>query len=389
MRVLTFLHSFGPGGVERVALRLIARWREQGIDAPLLMGRAAGPLAADLPEGFVYDVPHQPPWGTAWWETLWMVMRLPREIRRTRPDLLFCAGNTYVVVAVAMKLLLGRACPPVVAKISNDLRRADLPWPARVAYHLWLRVQAPFLDHVVVMTRAAADDVAAFMGRGGMDIRVVANPVLPDALIDMIGKTGSTARRDGGGRHFLFVGRMERQKNLPLLLRAFAAGSAPADRLTLVGDGRHRAGAERLAARLGIADRIAFSGHVTDPIAHMARHDALLLSSDYEGLPGVVIEAIASGLPVIATDCTGCMAELLGHGRFGMLVPRRNVAAMAAAIAGHRRRAADADAIREHVSAHSFARAAADYARLFRRVADGRRPAAAAGPSARSATRCS
>ena len=86
MRILTFLHSFEPGGVERVALRLVARWRAMGVDAPLFMGRSDGALRDELAAALAYRVPPQPRFGSAWWETIWMIARLPAEIRRTAPD---------------------------------------------------------------------------------------------------------------------------------------------------------------------------------------------------------------------------------------------------------------------------------------------------------------
>jgi hypothetical protein len=127
MRVLTFLHSFEAGGVERVALRLVRHWREIGVDAQLFVGRSDGALRDEVARDLRYYLPFQVPRGAAWFETWWMIVCLPRQIRRTRPDVLFCAGSTYSVVAIAMKLLLRGECPPVVAKISNDIARQDLP----------------------------------------------------------------------------------------------------------------------------------------------------------------------------------------------------------------------------------------------------------------------
>lgn len=140
MRVLTFLHSFEPGGVERVALRLVRHWRALGIDAPLFMGRSEGAMAADVAAGLAFETPRAP-FPTAWCETLWMILTLPRAIRRLRADVLFCAGNSYTVVAVALRLLLGRNCPPIVAKISNSLDRPDLGPLARWGYVRWLRIR--------------------------------------------------------------------------------------------------------------------------------------------------------------------------------------------------------------------------------------------------------
>ena len=108
---MTFLHSFAPGGVERVALRLCGAWAaDRDLDVRLVMGREDGPLRSEAPAQVRRSVTSSRGIPTARWESLWLMIVLWREIRRQRPDMLFAAGNTYAVVAVAMKLLLGRRC---------------------------------------------------------------------------------------------------------------------------------------------------------------------------------------------------------------------------------------------------------------------------------------
>ncbi|WP_163563705.1 UDP-N-acetyl glucosamine 2-epimerase, partial [Klebsiella pneumoniae] len=91
-----------------------------------------------LADDLVYAVPSRPSIGTARWETLWMIARLPAEIRRTRPDVLFVSGSTYTIVAAAMMLRFGRRCPAIVVKISNDMARRDLPPVSRFLWRRWL-----------------------------------------------------------------------------------------------------------------------------------------------------------------------------------------------------------------------------------------------------------
>ncbi len=187
MRVLTFLHSFEPGGVERVALRLVRRWRELGTDAPLFLGRAEGALRDEFAAGLTFHVPHQPRWGTAWCETAWMIFKLPGHVRRTRPDVVFCAGSTYTVVAVALKLALGKRCPPVLAKISNDLGRSDLPRGPRAAWSAWLRLQTRFIDRWVVMEPAILPSLEKHLG--DVDCVVVPDPAIDAAQLRSRGGT--------------------------------------------------------------------------------------------------------------------------------------------------------------------------------------------------------
>lgn len=323
LRVLTMLHSFDTGGVERIALRLVRRWRRDGVDAPLWVGRPDGRMAAEFA-----DVTHLGPTRSHRLarvaETAWMIAHLPGVVRRVRPDVIFCAGNTYAVVVCALKLRLGRRCPPVVAKISNDLDRADLPLAVRWFYHRWVRAQGRLIDRVVVLAPALRHQAAERLGRAPGRVAIVCDPVLDDR------PTLRDERPDGEGRRFVSVGRLAAQKNLGLLLRAFARGRRPDDRLTLIGDGPLAAPLKARAVALGVGEAVVFTGHRAISSAELRRHDVLLLSSDYEGLPAVLVEALAAGLAVVSTASSPAVVDLLDC--VGTLVPVADVDALAAAI---------------------------------------------------------
>lgn len=337
MRVLTFLHSFEHGGVERVALRLVRQWRVSGIDAPLFLGRTDGAMRHDVGADLAFETPPRIPPAVALWETLWMIWQLPRVVRQLRPDVLFCAGNTYVVVAVALKLILGRQCPPILAKMSNDLERLDAPWWIRRPYHLWLRIQAHFLDHIVGMAAPMANDIRTLLAIPDTMISVIPNPALTDDLIFRLRSLPRNAVQSPfSGRRFVSVGRLTRQKNMGLMLRAFASAGRTGDTLTIFGDGPDRAKLQKLAANLGIDEAVDFRGYVSEPAALLPQFDILLLSSDYEGVPGVVLEALAAGLPIVATDCSSSMATLLQHGALGTLIKTGDETAFARAIVAAR-----------------------------------------------------
>jgi glycosyltransferase involved in cell wall biosynthesis len=361
VRVLTFLHSFEPGGVERVALRLVAAWRAQGTDAPLLMGREDGAMRGTF-DSLDRHVPRRPPFPIHWCETLWMIVTLPGLVRRLAPDALFCAGNSYTVVAVTMKLLLGRRCPPILAKISNDLERRDMPAPVRWGYRLWLRVQGRAIDHFVGMETPMASEIAAAIAPRGA-ISIIPDPALSEGQIAALRAAPRPAR--GAGLRFVAVGRLAPQKNLPLMLRAFAQGARAADRLTIFGEGPERPALEALARTLGIADRVTFAGHVADPASRLPSFDIFLLSSDYEGVPAVVLEALAAGLPIIATQCSVSMSALLGHGRLGQLVEPGDLPSFAAAVNAAGRLTQDAAASFAMARRFTMERAASAYLSAF------------------------
>lgn len=330
LRVLTFLNSFAPGGVERVAARLHAAWVAGGTDARIILadGRDPPPFPVTRVSALAIGTRRR---GFAR-ASLMLLRHLPRIIAADRPHILFCAGNTYSAVGVALKLLLGRRCPLIVAKISNDLVRRDMSPVVRRAYRAWLRVQGRHIDHFIAIAPAMAGEIAGLVGVAADRITVIEDPAL--ALADV---TRLAAARDGAvrvrpGRHFLAVGRLAPQKNFALLLDAFALIAAPYDTLTILGDGTERVALEARAARLGIAAALSLPGHVNPLDRWLAQADALVMSSDYEGVPAVIVEALAAGIPIVATDCSVSMADLLGHGRLGQLVPVGDAAALAAAM---------------------------------------------------------
>jgi len=363
LAVMVPLHSFAPGGVERVALRLCGAWAaDPGLDVQLVMGRETGAMRDEAPAGLARHVTPAP-FSTAAWESLWMLLVLPGHIRRLRPDVIFAAGNTYAIVAVVMKLRLGRRCPPVVLKISNDLQRLDMPAPIRWCYHRWLRIQGRTIDLVTGLAEPMRTEIADFMALPADRIHIVDDPALAETDRADLAAIGAARTPNAGFRHYVGIGRLAPQKNWPLLLEAFARLDQPDARLTILGEGAERPRLERLAARLGITDRLALPGHgAAAPV--LAAADVFVLPSDFEGVPAVVIEALAAGLPVVATDCSISMTSLVGE--WGRIVPVGDAAALAAAMAAQgplhlpQRRAAAAAMQRFTVE-----RAAGAYAALF------------------------
>ncbi|MBX9860229.1 MAG: glycosyltransferase [Sphingomonas sp.] len=369
LKILTCLHSFDPGGVERVALRLNSMWHDSGADVRLVIGRDSDAAHAGikaLPADLRYEIIPGGEHIDRRTQLVWMLRHLPAIIRRERPDVLFCAGNTYSSVSVGMKLILGRACPPIVAKVSNDLDRRDMGPVLRFFYHRWLRAQAGFIDRYVGMAPAMADEIARATGVGRDRIAIVNDPILRGSELARFAGIHVERADPGVGRHFVAIGRMKPQKNFSLLLRAFARMATPVDRLTILGEGPERPILEALASTLGVADRIAMPGHVSDLTAWLADADVFVMSSDYEGVPAVLIEAIAANLAVVATDCSVSMRDLVGGGAFGQLVPVGDEAALAATMAQAPRSQPDHEAALDHARHFTLEQGAADYLALMR-----------------------
>jgi glycosyltransferase involved in cell wall biosynthesis len=327
------------------------------------MGRNDGAMRGEA-EGLAYETFATGRIATSGWETLWMIWHLPAVIRRTRPDIIFCAGNSYSIVMVAMKLILGRRCPPVVAKISNDLARADLPPPARWLYHRWLRLQGRFVDHFTGMAPPMQREIEEATGAAAAQVSIIDDPALSRADIARLAAHEET----DPPMHVVAVGRLAAQKNVPLLIRAFARIARGDDRLTILGEGGERGRIAREIARTGLASRVTLAGHVSDTVPTLRRAHVFALSSDYEGVPAVIAEALAAGLAIVATHCSVSMGDMLGDGRFGTLVPVGDENALAAALDNARTAAPDRAAMAAQADRFTVERAAGRYHDLFRQL---------------------
>lgn len=367
LRVLTYLHSFEAGGVERDILRFNKAWKDAGLDVLIALGRREGPLESDASPDVPMRTLQTGRFSTRHWETLWMIAKLPRVIREWRPDVMFCAGNSYTIVAVGVRLLMGRRCPPMVFRVSNDLVRRDMSWPVRQIYGAWLRLHPQFFSAIVAMAAPARTEIVEYMRADPDNMVAIDNGSLTLADAARLAAARDSTRRERKGRHYLAVGRLAPQKNFELLVEAFAAMALPDDRLTIVGEGPRRAAIERLAHTLGVAAQVRMPGHCSPLDGYFAEADALVLSSDYEGLGIVVIEALAAGLPFVVTDCGPNMVMLVeGVGR---LVPVRDAKALGTAMAAVVTERADVDAMRARARQFTVEASTDQWLALFERVA--------------------
>jgi glycosyltransferase involved in cell wall biosynthesis len=191
----------------------------------------------------------------------------------------------------------------------------------------------PWADYVVGVSEGVVDDLAQFVTLSSDKLRVISNPIVASDIGELAGAAVDNEWFDDGVPVFVAAGRLQPQKDFPTLLRAFAeVRSGRPARLVILGEGPDRAGLEALVEELELTTDVALPGALTNPYAYMARSVAFVLSSRWEGLPTVLIEAMSCGAPVIATDCPSGPREILAGGRYGTLVPVGDVAALATAM---------------------------------------------------------
>ena len=337
MRVALLLPELAGGGAERVLLEVAHGLVEHGIDVDIVVVRSGGALRDSVPKAArVIDLRVK--------RTLFSGLRLRRYLARERPAVVISALTPTNVANVVVTRLVRPRIPTIVTQhnmtAAHSTTKADRV-AAKVAS--W---SFPYADRIVAVSEGVATDLVDSLGIDAEKISVIHNPVISDRLLASAeAPLEHPWLADKIGRVLLAVGRLTVQKDFPTLLRAVAL--LPSDhRLVLLGEGELRDELSELAEHLGISERVDLPGFTANPFPSFASADVVVLSSRYEGLPTVLIEALPFTCGIVSTDCPSGPREILEHGRWGRLVPCGEPAALAAAInaeiSAHRSRPRDA-----------------------------------------------
>lgn len=253
--------------------------------------------------------------------------RLRRIILQERPDIVLSNFSYMWHAALTVLKLPGLIRAKVVLRFANPVS-SDLNQRGRI-YRLmtWLAVRAA--DRVIANSQGLAEDVIEFLGVSRRKAVTIHNPIPIGKIVFLSEEPVAEGIFDSESPVLLSVGRLAAQKNQSMLIRAFA-GVQPqtGSKLALIGSGPLEHDLRELAQGLGLAEHVIFLGWQENPYKFMRRATCLALSSDYEGFPSTLVEAMACGCPVIATDCPYGPAEILENGKYGILVPVNNEEAL-------------------------------------------------------------
>jgi glycosyltransferase involved in cell wall biosynthesis len=245
---------------------------------------------------------------------------LVRYLRRERPAvLLSMMAHTNIVALLACRLAGVSTRKVVSERVSLSWRKQQQSKPL-----LWLiRHFYPWADEIIAVSDGVADDLSEVAGISRERIRTIYNPIVRPALLEQAkSPLDHPWFKPGQAPVVLAAGRLCEQKDFSTLIRAFAQArrQRPA-RLLILGEGELRPNLEQLVTELGLDNDVSLSGFSANPYAYMAHASVFVLSSKWEGLPGVLIEALYCGAALIATDCPSGPKEVLNDGQYGQLVP--------------------------------------------------------------------
>lgn len=324
-----YLPSLVGGGAERVTLNLVqylAKHHDYQID--LVLVSATGELMHQVPDNVrVIDL-----------ESTRMLTSMPKLIKylkKEKPHAIL-AGMDYVNVIALTAVKLARTKTRTVACLHINLT-AQLANPVlrRAKYVVpFIKLTHPWANSIVATSRGCGEDFLKVTGVGKKNMHLIYNPTITDSILPKSQESVDHPWLTNNDTPvILAVGRLVQQKNFELAIRALAEVRKTREaRLLILGDGPKRAELEALAEELGVREHVDMPGFVENPYAYMSKVSMLLMSSRFEALPAVLIEALHIGTQIVSTDCPNGPEEILENGKYGELIPMHDEKAMAQAI---------------------------------------------------------
>lgn len=352
-----FIPNLDGGGAERVMLHLAAGFANRGINVDLVVARAAGAYLSKVPDNVrLVNLDARSP------VFLFKTLTLKRYLQQEQPAFLISTLDIFSSATWAKRL--AGATTRVVMCVQTNLSQQFQDRHTRLIQTLkWSVVQHfyPLADAIVTASEGVARDLEQHTQIPMQQMTVIHNPVVtPDFTQKAQEEIAHPWFEAGQPPVLLGVGRIVKQKSFATLVQAFARVRQhhPA-RLMILGDIDPREPEikpelEALIQKFGLQDDVLFLGFVENPYAYMAKANVFVLSSIYEGFGNVVAEAIATGTPVVSTDCESGPAEILNKGQYGELVPVGDYEAMANAIVATLKQPTDSQVLKARSQAFTI-----------------------------------
>jgi glycosyltransferase involved in cell wall biosynthesis len=313
------ISDMSGGGAEREFSNLLRGLDRDVFDIRVCLWRpdTVYPCPPDIPVTVLHK--HRP------WDVFRTIRRLAATIDELRPDVLFSVLQYPNLVAGSAL----RRCSHRPRWVCRFLLPPELYMTG--FKKVWAGRVLGAADRVAGCSRGIAGALVKHLGTDPARTMTLHNPMDLERVAALAGAALPIGRPED-----TFVvahaGRLVRQKNQSLLLKSFAHLRGRPRELWMLGRGPRERELRRLARRLGIASRVRWLGFQENPFPFIRAADCFALSSNSEGLPTVIVEAMVCGTPVVSTLCPYGPDELIRNGASGMLVPMDDPAAMAAAI---------------------------------------------------------
>lgn len=364
LRICFFFHRFDNGGAERMTVALANELARQGHGVTILIRHDKGPVRSLLsPAVQILDMglPERGKLRKNAGNLRW----LRRVLRPGRFDvLLSVTAEMSQVAALASYALSPRI--PLISVVHSTLSQEVHSFQS-IRERLFPVLDRRY-DRVIAVSEAVREDYITLCGTSPERVAAVYNPVINDRFWEQtrIPPRHPWLAEDRDWRVIVLAGRFCRAKNHSLMLKAMKKLDQQGKfRLILLGGGELRAQLEAEVREAGLRDVVDFAGVVPNPGAYFQRADVVALSSRYEGLPTVLVEALAVGAKIVSTDCPSGPREILKDGALGVLVEPEDPEALAGGVLRALAWEPDRDALRARALDFTARRAAEGYLQVI------------------------
>ncbi len=316
-----FLPTLVGGGAERVMMNLAEGFIRRNFQVDFLLAQREGAFVEEFPTNINLIELNKKQFKFG--RSILSLPALAKYLSTEQPDVLLTGLHANIIAIWAKRISKARV--KVVITEHNNLSIAQK------TKDLWFRIVSSVLiknfylkaDHIIAVSKGVARDLSAYANIPLDKIDVIYNPIITSNLLEkVIEPLEHPWFKEGQPPVILAAGRLSEQKDFSTLLKAFVIVKDKIhSRLLIIGEGPERNKLESIIKEFGLEDDVSLPGFIHNPYPIMKKAAAFALSSRWEGLPTVLVEALYCGTPIVSTDCQSGPVEILQNGKFGHLVP--------------------------------------------------------------------
>jgi glycosyltransferase involved in cell wall biosynthesis len=320
-KIMFFMYSLHDGGAQRTIVNIINNIDKEKFEVLLVLGSNLNNIYLDFlnPNIRICNLNST--------KLRYCVVKLAKMIRKENPSLLFTTLNDNNITLLVAKMLSFVKTSAIVREASNRSQSGRVTFLNRMATYLTYNF---FASGVVALSKGVKDDLTTNFRIQEKKINVIYNPVEVQEIRCKSNELIDDIDFHEGEKTIIAIGRLVDAKDYTTLLKSFQNVSDKEKvRLLILGKGLLENKLRRLADELGISDKVNFLGYKSNPYKYLKKSEIFVLSSKWEGFGHVIVEAMACGVPVIATDCKSGPREIIENNRYGILVPVGDVEKLA------------------------------------------------------------
>lgn len=329
MKISFFLPTLKFGGIEANTIRLATSFIDSGYEIDLVVGNADGEYLKRLDKRInLINIKET--------KLIGMLIPLIKYLKKNQPDIIYTGGEGANIVVSIANLFAPKTKTIISIRTQLSIEYKEMSNKAKKIIFLVLsKVLYKKMDGIVAVSQGVAEDASKMLNLPLESIEVIYNPILENRMIELMNEEFDHPWiRQEDTDVILSVGRLVKQKDLLTLITAFKQVSRelPNAKLLLIGEGPMREEIIHKVNEFELQNKVELLGFIQNPYKYMKNADLFVLSSQWEGFGNVIVEALATGTPIVSTACPSGPTEILDDGRFGRLTEVGNGQSLADAI---------------------------------------------------------